>query len=535
MKLLLLTLSLLHLQLISNAQQTENPTIASRIEILHELSDSCSAAENHSAALDYKRKELKLKLNFNEMKPIVECGEKLGLLYYHLGKYHQSLFCFERTSTFHQKTGNLLSYATNKVNEANVYTRLDKYPQAINRMRLAEDVYKQDTIKFANQLVGLYTNLGLAYFDLPNLDSSAYYYELANKANEIAKKPIYTAVILNNIGDIYLQKDSILKAEEHFKASHQLATELNYSLLIATTKLNLGRIETKRSNYQQAILDLNEALLIYQEINSLYFLSYTSSVLSECYEKMGNESKSLFYLKEFNHLEDSLKGAETLDRIANLETEVALQAEQQKYEIVQKEKELAETKSNYQSIYLYFLIGLIALGLAVAFLLIRGLRASLERNKLKAKQRQELLEKELEFKKKEIENFSTYILEKNSLLNEVKESLIKMKKENPESDIIRDAVQTVSHNLHIDQDRKELDLKIDQAHQEFITRLLFKNPKLTKTEQRLCSLLLMDLSSKDISNIMNVEPESIKKSRNRLRKKLDLEPKADLTEFLKSI
>lgn len=522
----------------SHSQGFPGQSLSQQLSFYRQLSDSASKRENYEDAAAYKLKELELLTNYNQLELIARCGERLGLLYYHLGNYHQSLKCFEKTGHYYDKTGDLFSYATIKVNEANVYTRLGKYPQAIHQMKLAEEIYVEDTFRYANQLVGLYTNLGLAYFDLPDLDSATFYYDKASEENKIAKKEIYTAVIQNNRGDIYLARDSLFLAEKHFSSALEIATEQNYSLLIATTKLNLGTIHTKRGDYTLALQNLNEALGIYQELNSLYFLAETNIAISECYQEMGDHSTSLLYLKEYNHLEDSLKGAETLDRIANLEMEIALQKEQQRFDLVQQEKELAETKTKHQRTYLYLLIGLILLGVAAAFLLIKGLRTSLERNKLKAEQlhqRQLLLENELSFKKKEIENFSTYILEKNNMLNEVKDLLQDIRSENPDSEKVKSAVQTVKQNLHIDEDRKELDLKIDQAHQEFILRLLDKHPKLTKTEQRLCSLLLMDLSSKDISNIMNVAPESIKKSRNRLRKKLNLEPKTDLLEFLKSI
>ena len=437
-----------------------------------------------------------------------------------------------------EKVGNFLAYSTIKVNAANVYTRLGKYPQAIRLMQQAEDVYSMDTATYANQLVGLYTNLGLVYYEMSNLDSASYYYDKAELSNQQANNPIYQAVIINNRGDIYLDRNELKKAEELYQQSLVLAIDLNYMLLVATAKLNLGSIYTLQSSYDLAETYLNEALRLYEDLNSLYFVAETNKALSHLYESKGDHAKALIFLKEFNCLEDSLKGTETLDRIASLEMELAMQMAQKKYEFIEQEKELAETKTKHQRTFLYLLIGLIALGLAVAYLLIKGLRTSLERNRLKAQhlqQRQQLLENELVFKKKEIENFSTYIMEKNNVLNEVKISLNKIKQETPESSLVRSIIQNVSHNLHVDQDRKELDLKIDQAHQEFMGRLLSKHPKLTKTEQRLCSLLLMDLSSKDISAIMNVAPDSIKKSRNRLRKKLNLEANADLTSFLKTI
>ena len=60
-------------------------------------------------------------------------------------------------------------------------------------------------------------------------------------------------------------------------------------------------------------------------------------------------------------------------------------------------------------------------------------------------------------------------------------------------------------------------------------------PDLTINDKRLCALLAIDLSTKDIAAIINISPESVKKSRYRLRKKLQLETEDGLSEFLKNL
>ncbi|MEX1001440.1 MAG: tetratricopeptide repeat protein [Crocinitomicaceae bacterium] len=527
--------------LICYGQQTTveiEGSMRDQIAHLHALSDSCKRKERYAIALEYKTTELQLLLYFNDMNAIADCVDRIGLLNFHLGRYHRALNCYEKASYYYKKSGNMLSYATTKVNEANVYTRLGKYPEAVDQMMVAEEVYLNDTQRYAGQLVGLYANLGLAYFDLPNLDSAVYYYEKAKAANEIAQSKLYDAVLLNNQGDVYFERGQNERALDYFNRSLNLASELDYLLLIATTQFNIGRIYTEEGAYVKAIQNLKAALNLYQNIESLYFIAEVSEELSKCYDKMGQADSSLIYLKQFNFLDDSLRGIKTLDRIAQLELEVALQEEQNKLKLIRQEKELAEAENKFQKTYNQLLFILIILGLVSAFLLFRTLRTRLEKNKLKnqhLEQQQKLLQREIEFKRKEIENFSAYILEKNNILDEVKASLNDIKKKHPDSEVIHESLQQVSHNLRLDKDRKELDLKIDQAHQEFISRLLQQHPKLTKTEQRLCSLILMDLSNKDISTIMNVAPDSVKKARNRLRKKLDLPPNTDLYDFLKNV
>lgn len=508
------------------------------LSYLHQACDSLIKLEEFDQAITLKKEELILLSKTIDHDHMAYCSEKLALLYYHTGDYHMSLRLYERTFDYYDQQKDFVHMSTNRVNSANVYTRLGKNSEAIKYLFEAEKLYLTDSAKYCNQLVGLYTNIGLAYYDLPNLDSSTYFYKKALDYNKIVKNDIYTAIITNNQGDVFLADNNLEAAFDHFSQALEMAQKLNFQQLIATARLNLGRLELKKENPEEAIPSLILALQDFEKIHALFFIAETHLELSNAYELIGDDLKSLKYYKSYHILNDSIRGSETISRISDLEKEVVVQEESRKRELIQKEKELGEAQNKLQRTSFLLIGGFLVLGLILAFLIIRTLKISLEKNKLKAihlDQKRELLQNRLDYKKREIENFSTYILEKNSILNDVQDSLSKVSNSFPESKSIQDALSAVNHNLRIDQDRKKLDLKIDQAHQEFIDRLTNSYPKLSATEQRLCSLLLMKLGTKDIATIMNIEPDSVKKSKNRIRKKFELEAGADIVEFLKSI
>lgn len=58
---------------------------------------------------------------------------------------------------------------------------------------------------------------------------------------------------------------------------------------------------------------------------------------------------------------------------------------------------------------------------------------------------------------------------------------------------------------------------------------------ITASELKLCAFLRLNLSSKEISMLLNITPDSVNKARYRLRKKLDLNSKDDLIVFLSTI
>jgi len=74
--------------------------------------------------------------------------------------------------------------------------------------------------------------------------------------------------------------------------------------------------------------------------------------------------------------------------------------------------------------------------------------------------------------------------------------------------------------------------QFDKVYKDFYTALGLRNPTLTANERKLCSLLRMNLSSKEIANIIFQEPSSIDVARYRLRQKLGLDKDDNLVGFL---
>jgi CheY-like chemotaxis protein len=69
---------------------------------------------------------------------------------------------------------------------------------------------------------------------------------------------------------------------------------------------------------------------------------------------------------------------------------------------------------------------------------------------------------------------------------------------------------------------KSFELAFQNIHGEFTKNLLLKHPGLTKSELRLCTLLKLDMNTKDIASMLFQSPESLKVGRSRLRAKLGM-------------
>ena len=66
-------------------------------------------------------------------------------------------------------------------------------------------------------------------------------------------------------------------------------------------------------------------------------------------------------------------------------------------------------------------------------------------------------------------------------------------------------------------------------------RLRERHPGLNNNELLMCAYLRMNLRSKEIAPLLNISVRGVETIRYRLRKKLDLERDASLTDYLKNL
>ena len=67
-------------------------------------------------------------------------------------------------------------------------------------------------------------------------------------------------------------------------------------------------------------------------------------------------------------------------------------------------------------------------------------------------------------------------------------------------------------------------LELEQSNKNFQQKLKSHFPRLSAYDIRLCTYLKSNLSTKEIATLLNITPDSVKKAKHRLRKKLELNP-----------
>ncbi len=140
---------------------------------------------------------------------------------------------------------------------------------------------------------------------------------------------------------------------------------------------------------------------------------------------------------------------------------------------------------------------------------------------------------EINHKKKDLTDFGIEITRKRNYIKEVMEMLTLIKKKSfIESSDIEEIIKFTKAQLQIGQNFDYFNERIEDVNHQFTSKLKELYPTLTQGELHLSSLLRLKLSTKEIANIKNVSPDSVKVLRYRLRKKFNLSTTTSLPEFL---
>lgn len=145
----------------------------------------------------------------------------------------------------------------------------------------------------------------------------------------------------------------------------------------------------------------------------------------------------------------------------------------------------------------------------------------------------ESLRKDLELKNRELVCNVSNIYTKNMVINKVAKSLQRstgnFKQSNME--LVRDIISELKQNLD-ETSWREFEYRFARVHESFYNTLDEKFPDLTPAERKVCAMLKLNMSSKEIAAITMVRPESVDTARSHIRKKLGINKDENLTEFL---
>ncbi|RNL54743.1 ligand-binding sensor domain-containing protein [Pedobacter jejuensis] len=152
----------------------------------------------------------------------------------------------------------------------------------------------------------------------------------------------------------------------------------------------------------------------------------------------------------------------------------------------------------------------------------------------------EKLEADVNYKNKELSTMTMHLVQRGKVLAKIKEVISSVIKNNDDaitenSPSFRHLIRLIKDVEKKDQELEHLSVHFNHVNTEFFNKLKDLYPDLSQNDLKFCAYLCMNLSSKEMAQLMNITIKAVEVGRYRLRKKLQLKPEINLYEFLVDI
>jgi tetratricopeptide (TPR) repeat protein len=430
---------------------------------------------------------------------------QLGLICYNLCQPDVAFQRHQQALALYEKSGSTTGLAYTYGCLGRLLEKKQDYTRALDYQQKALEYYER-----VHDLRGMATileNIGSIHEDLEAYDTAKDFFTRALALNEQTNDSLSMIVNLNNLADGYRKTGRNTEAIDYTQRALKLALRLNDKYQVVSAYKDLGKVYNQAGQYREAYQNLEKGRTLYEEI------------YGEDIRRQVTLLQTLFDLERKNNEIQILEASRQLDSVIKISLVVGIVLlvllgatiiSRQRLKIRQ-DKDTIKKKESEQKL----------------------MQAELENSHLHEKQ----LQHALESKSKSLTAHTLHIISKNKTLEDIRAKLNETLQEDlrEQRKKMSGLIKMIDHNFVQDKDWNDFRSIFEQVHQNFFDQLQKVTADLTSAEIRLAALIRLNLTSKDISTILGISPDSLRISRYRLRKKLALKQGESLTGFILSL
>ncbi len=366
--------------------------------------------------------------------------------------------------------------------------------------------------------------LGMCYLRDMKYDSAILYFDMAHDQAAAVQDTFWAALAHGNKGHVlYLQErydDAFPLLEADFRMSDRTgerASAVNAAMQLATIHLRRGELDQAG-----AYLDYGRR---YIDNGSSRALSGYYRNLAEISRLQGRYPEAFRYIDSFNLHRDRHARENDLHLIN--QAKVKVEVEQYAHQL-----DLLEQQRSRQILIRNGLIVILGMGTIIALLVLRQYKARRLREQQLAQVREQAAQDELNAARDQLRIFTQALREKSELVETFRTELESLQAEDRAGDRHEHLHQLLSSTILTEDDWKDFRILFDKVYPGFFERLRQQFTDLTPAETRLVALTKLQLTPKEMAGMLGISYDAIKKTRQRLRKKIDLPEEGGLDELV---
>jgi len=490
------------------------------------------------ACIRLAKKLIELSESINEDLYTGQANYFLGISHEMVGQYDHALKACHQALSHFLKTEKSISVARVYNEIGIIYTHFEN---ELSNMKALESFHTflnmLAPLKDSLEIARAYTNICGVNMQLAQNDSAIFYSRKSIELYEGLNRPLEQANNYINMGILYNLPESMDSAGYYWHLAEDILLQHDQLEGLANIYQNMVEYCINIGQPDKAGEYARKKLALAEKIGSKHVYMKAYEALSLYYESISEYKYALINYKLFKEMCDSTASESTQARMANLEAVYDLDIKDQTITLLKEKDSIKQFK-------IRVLIGLILSVLAIALLTIYSIikkrrqdRKIAELEKEKQRLREEELQVQVEYKSKQLTSHALNMMMKNQFLFELEQHITDIgKKSKPETGKeLQKLNKQIHHNTRLANDWDLFKNYFEEVNSGFYEALSEKYPGLSSNNYKLCALIKLNMNIKESAAILNISPESIKTARYRLRKKLNLEPQADLHEVIQSI
>jgi tetratricopeptide (TPR) repeat protein len=480
---------------------------------------------NNDSALFYVESALQAYQSVGDDKGIASCYGLIGAIYNSYAMYDTAIALTYRVMEWGEKNNDFRAFIA-YLTLANIY-------ESIGQIENAKKFYlKAIEGSYADARTAAYANMGLLSLKNEQYDSAAFYFRGAL--------------------DEYLKADTSLPINQ---------------FNIATVYSNLARVDFGKGNYERGIGRLYESLKIFRKIGNTQSITEVYLKLGEGYASLHQDEHAINYYLEAKRIADSIqipsiqeavyyqlftfykqKGdlenalyyhiayEKIHNELMTLGYKATIAEKEVKYKVQEKINKIEMLEKENSIIVAYAIttvLGILLLSLVVVLVL--------NHRRLLHKKNQELTDMKLRFASQKAKNdamrmkkITLSLHEKSDFIKELQEEINKLSNKEDQKLMEKKIEALRETKILTDADWREYNRVFEEIYPSF-SKKIKDYEELSTGDKRQLIFLKLGLKQSEIAQLMGISPESAKKAKQRLSKKIGLKTTRELTKFIESI
>ncbi|MFL5765151.1 MAG: tetratricopeptide repeat protein [Bacteroidia bacterium] len=549
-----------------------------------DIGDTFGVIGTNDSALYYYRLCLDDPHTKKDQKSTADCCINIGDCYQQMGETGMALIYYTIAEKAYEKMDYLKGMALSTGGIGSIYDKEGKSDKALDYYLKALRVYEKNNKKAG--MADMYINISELFLNQGDYPKATDYSMKALKVDQDASNKNGMGVCYNELGKIAEKQNDTLAARSYFIKALDLFRENGNNNRYAGILANLGDLARDRGELEVALRYDDAALKMYIEMDHVEGQSVTYTNMGRIYGDMKKIPLALDYFRKgiaiaaknklieqlqtgyydlsrlqsrtgdfkgayenyslYTQLKDSLINRKNIQRLAETELTYMFEKKENKIRDEQEKKEAALiSDGKRRQVTFIAIITVLLLSLTVIFLLFNRQKLKARKDKIIFEQQEALLqsekqktEEELGNAKKQLDIYTGNLILKSRMIDDFREEIAKLsalKSKEIYSEKIEqlDSLNKLIILTNDDWDKfREL---FEQVHKGFFVKLKDKLPGLTNAEIRIVCLMKLNIDNKQMANMLGVSPDTIVKTKYRLRKKMSPAEGEDFESIVKAL